>query len=245
METMSTPILLGILFGLVFSPALNLLIDRLPRSLPMVGPPACAACNSRRPNRSMLPVAGWLLARGRCECCGAALSRRVLLVELALPLAGGLLWMRDGGGGIFLLHLLLIAYFVAIVAIDLERRLVLNRMTGPGVVGALGVAAAGLGPSLPSAITGTVVGFLLLLLPALLLPGLGMGDVKLAGVIGALVGFPAVLTALQVGVVIGGIAAGLLLLTRRIGRGGTLAYAPYLVAGVTLVFFGFVGHGAP
>ncbi len=72
-----------------------------------------------------------------------------------------------------------------------------------------------------------------------------MGDVKLAGVIGALVGFPAVFPALQVGIVFGGVAAGLMLLTRRVGRGGTLAYAPYLVVGVALVFFGFVGHGAP
>jgi leader peptidase (prepilin peptidase)/N-methyltransferase len=169
----------------------------------------------------------------------------MLLVELALPLAGGLLWLRDGGGVDFLLHVLLVAYLVAIVAIDLEHRLVLNRMTGPGVVVALGIAAVGLGPSLPSAIAGTAVGFLILLLPALVLPGLGMGDVKLAGVIGALVGFPAVFTALQVGVVFGGLAAGLLLLSRRVGRGGTLAYAPYLVVGVALVFFGFVGHGAP
>ena len=71
-----------------------------------------------------------------------------------------------------------------------------------------------------------------------------MGDIKLAAVIGALVGFPAVVTALGLGILIGGLAAGLLLVTRRIGRNGTLAYAPYLISGVALVLFGFVGQGA-
>jgi leader peptidase (prepilin peptidase) / N-methyltransferase len=169
---------------------------------------------------------------------------RSLLIELALPFAGATLWLRDGGSPLFALHLLLVAYFAAVVVIDLEHRLVLNRMTGPGLLVALAIAGAGLGPSLPTAALGAIVGFLVLGLPALLLPGLGMGDIKLAAVIGALVGFPSVITALALGILIGGVAAGLLLVTRRISRRGTIAYAPYLVGGVALVFFGFVGHGA-
>jgi leader peptidase (prepilin peptidase) / N-methyltransferase len=237
--------LVGALLGLLLSPVLNLLIDRLPSGLPLLASPSCPTCNAARSRRAMLPLAGWLLARGRCERCGATLRRRVLLIELLLPLAGGVLWLRDGGSPLFLLHLLLIAYFFAVIAIDLEHRLVLNRMTGPGLLVALGAAAVGLGPSLPAAMVGATVGFLLLWLPALLLPGIGMGDVKLAAVIGALMGFPGVFTALGLGIVIGGVAAGLMLVTRRIERRGTIAYAPYLVTGVTLVFFGFVGHGAP
>lgn len=242
---MSMAMIQGILLGLVLGPPLNALIDQLPRSLKIVVPSTCATCNGHRPNRSMLPIAGWLLARGRCEHCRASVSPRVPLIELALPLVGWLLWLRDGNTFDILLHLILVAYLIAIVAIDLEHRLVLNRMTGAGALAALGIAAAGFGPSLTSAVAGASVGFLILLLPALLLPGIGMGDVKLAGVIGALVGFPAVFTALQLGVVFGGIAAGLLLFSRRIGRGATIAYAPYLVAGVALVFFGVVGQGSP
>ena len=236
--------LTGVLMGLVLGPALNLLIDRLPLAKPLLGLPSCSACEASRPNRTLLPLAGWLLARGRCESCGAALSRRVLLVELALPLAGVALGLRDGTHPVLLLQLLLVAYLVAIVAIDLEHRLVLNRMTGPGLLAALGIAAVGLGPSLPAALLGALVGFLLLWVPALLLPGLGMGDVKLAAVIGALVGFPAVFTALVLGIVAGGVVAALLLVSRRVKRDGTMAYAPYLVLGVALVLFGLVGQGA-
>jgi leader peptidase (prepilin peptidase)/N-methyltransferase len=166
------------------------------------------------------------------------------LVELGLPLAAALLWLRDGASPLFVFHLLLVGYLVAIMAIDLEHRLVLNRMTGPGLLAALGIAAAGLGPSLPLAVAGALAGFLFLFVPALLLPGLGMGDVKLAAVIGALVGFPAVFNALALGVMAGGVAAAVLLATRRIGRRGTIAYAPYLVVGVTVVLFGLLGQGA-
>lgn len=237
--------ILGILLAMLLGPLLNLLIDRLPSRLPLVALPSCPTCDELRPRRALLPLAGWLLARGRCENCGAMLRRRALVMELGLPIAGGLLWLHSGGSLLFPLHLLLVAYFAAIVVIDLEHRLVLNRMTVPGVLAAIAIAGVGLGPSLPTAVLGAIVGFLFLGLPAFLIPGLGMGDIKLAAVIGAVVGFPSVITALGIGILIGGLVAGLLLVTRRIGRSGTIAYAPYLVGGVALVFFGIVGHGSP
>lgn len=232
----------AVFVGLLLSPALNLLIDRLPRGLPLRALPSCRSCGVARPRRALLPVAGWLLAGGRCEHCGARLPRRALVVELALPVAGGLLALREGYGPLTLIQLVLVAYFVAIVAIDLEHRLVLNRMTGPGLLAALALATVGVGPSLPSALAGALTGFLFLWLPTLVIPGVGMGDIKLAAVIGALVGFPTVFLALLLGVLAGGAAAAVLLVTRRAGRHDTFAYAPYLVAGVALVLFGL---GAP
>lgn len=228
--------------GLLLGPILNLLIDRLPRGLPLFRRPSCLTCQAARPWWALLPLAGWLAGHGRCARCGSRLRWRALLVELALPLSGLLLGLHDSGPIAFV-QLVLVAYFVAIIAIDLEHRLVLNRMTAPGLAAAFVLAAVGLGPSLPSALIGAVVGFLLLFLPALLLPGLGMGDVKLAAVIGALVGFPAVFVTLMLGVLVGGIAASLLLVSRRAGRRSTFAYAPYLVIGVALVHFGLIGHG--
>lgn len=229
--------------GLLLGPWINLLIDRLPLGLPLFKRPCCLICQAPRPWWTLLPLASWLAGRGRCPECGSQLRRRVLVVELALPLAGLVLGLRDSSPFAFV-QLALAAYFVAIIAIDIEHRLVLNRMTGPGLAAALVMAAAGLGPSLPSALIGTVAGFLLLWVPALLLPGLGMGDVKLAAVIGAIVGFPGVFPALILGVLAGGVAATFLLISRRAKLGGTFAYAPYLVVGVALVRFGLIGHGA-
>jgi prepilin signal peptidase PulO-like enzyme (type II secretory pathway) len=228
-----------VLVSLLLGPCLNLLIDRLPRRQALLAWPSCSSCRANRSIVSLLPVAGWLLTRGRCPACGASFPRRALVVEIALPLAGIALWYRDGDAHA-LLQLLLAGYFIAIVAIDLEHRLVLNRMTAAGLLAALVIAAVGLGPSLPEAFAGAVIGFLFLWIPSLLLPGMGMGDVKLAAVIGAMVGSSYVFTALTLGVMVGGVVAAFLLLSRRIDRRGSMAYAPSLVVGVALVLFGVV-----
>jgi prepilin signal peptidase PulO-like enzyme (type II secretory pathway) len=233
------------LLGLLLGPALNLAIERLPRRRPLfAGRPRCAACGAALGARELLPALGWALQRGRCRSCAGRLPVRALLVELAFPLACAALWWRDGWGPLLAVHTAAVAFFLVVLCIDLEHRLVLNRMTGPGLLAALACAALGLGPSLRAAALGAAVGFLFLFAPAVLLPGLGMGDVKLAAVIGAVVGFPGVLTALFAGVLCGGVASALLLLTRRAGRRSTIAYAPYLVAGVLLVLFGLVQGGA-
>ncbi|HVX29031.1 MAG TPA: A24 family peptidase [Nitrolancea sp.] len=229
-----------VLTGLLLGACVNLLIDRLPRRQALLGRPTCAVCGAARPIFSFIPVAGWLSTRGRCQTCGARARLRALIVELGLPLAGIALWYQSGGQAYALLQLVFVAYFAAIVAIDLEHRLVLNRMTAAGLLAAFAIAAAGLGPSLSGAVAGAVIGFLFLWIPSLLLPGMGMGDIKLAAVIGAMVGSSQVLTALTLGVIAGGVAAAVLLVSRRIERRGSIAYAPYLVVGVALVLFGVV-----
>ena len=237
-------LILPLLVGLLLGPALNLAIERLPRRRPLLGGrPRCVACAARLGPRELLPVAGWLLQRGRCRHCGGRLPARALLVELAMPLAGVTLWRLDGPGAALAVHLGAVAFFVVVLCIDLEHRLVLNRLTGPGLLAALGCAALGAGPTLPLALLGAAAGLLLLGVPALVLPGFGMGDVKLAAVIGACLGFPTVLPALVAGVLCGGVAAAVLLLTRRAGRRDSFAYAPYLVAGALLPIFGLLGGG--
>ena len=80
------------------------------------------------------------------------------------------------------------------------------------------------------------VGFGVFFLLALIGRGaMGLGDVKLAGVIGLMTGYPLVVAALALGIVLGGVAAIALLVTRRAGRKGTMAYAPYLALGTIIV----------
>jgi leader peptidase (prepilin peptidase)/N-methyltransferase len=229
------------LLGLLLGPLLNLVIDRLPCRQRLIARPSCVTCGAACSWQSLLPVWGWRVNQRRCHQCGTTRPNRILVVEAGLPLAWAVLWLHDGGGARAAVHLLFAAYFIAIVAIDLEHRLVLNRTIAAGLLAAFVVSLVGQGPTLEHAFIGAVIGFLFLWIPSLLMPGLGMGDVKLAAVIGALVGYPAVFTALTIGVLAGGAAAGVLLVSRRIDRRGTMAYAPYLVVGVALVLFGFAG----
>jgi leader peptidase (prepilin peptidase)/N-methyltransferase len=155
----------------------------------------------------------------------------------ASPFVAG--WLRFGADPAALAVFCLAAWFLlTIAAIDFERRLVLNVMLAPAAVAALALSFLPGAPEPLNALLGAAAGFGLMLLIHLLTRGtLGAGDVKLAGVIGLLAGFPAVLTALLWGILLGGVAALVLILTKRAGRKTYIAYAPYLCLGALLTLY--------
>jgi len=131
-------------------------------------------------------------------------------------------------------------FLLGIGVIDIEHRLVLNRMLLPALpVVILGNLVSGL-PTLPSALIGGLIGFGIFLLIALIKPGsMGMGDVKLAGVIGLATGIPGILITILICIFSGGLAALFILIRSRFQRGQTMAYAPYLVLGAwATLYFG-------
>jgi leader peptidase (prepilin peptidase)/N-methyltransferase len=139
--------------------------------------------------------------------------------------------------------LLLAAAGVLLAVIDLEHRLLPNRIIGPATAAAvalLGVAAAvgGQGPDLLRAVTGAALLFGAYLVMALIAPsGLGMGDVKLAGLLGLYLGWlgwGAVVVGAVAGFVVQALLALLLLATRRIGLRGELPFGPAMLAGAAL-----------
>ena len=109
-------------------------------------------------------------------------------------------------------------------------------MVAPAAVVALLISFLPGGPTPVQALIGGALGFGVFFLLALIGRGaMGMGDVKLAGVIGLMTGYPLVVAALALGIVLGGVAAIVLLVTRRAGRKGTMAYAPYLALGTIVI----------
>lgn len=156
-------------------------------------------------------------------------------------LAGGLTWLafRQSGMGLEMMALCLYAWFLlAIAFIDLEHRLVLNRMLLAGLPLLLfgGLALGHRDPFSP--LVGAAAGFLPFLALALVWPGaMGMGDVKLAGWIGLAVGYPGILPVLVIASASAGMAGLLLLIAHRFRRGVTFAYAPYLSFGAIIVLF--------
>jgi leader peptidase (prepilin peptidase)/N-methyltransferase len=127
---------------------------------------------------------------------------------------------------------------LTVAAIDLDHRLVLNRLSYPGVVLALLGSLLWPGIGVVSALLGAVVGLAIFLVLQVLGRGaLGVGDMKLALLIGAMRGFPDVFNALLLGTLLGGLAAAFLLIVMRKGRKASIAYGPYLAAGAILSFF--------
>ncbi|MCE7986655.1 MAG: prepilin peptidase [Caldilinea sp. CFX5] len=173
---------------------------------------------------------------------GAPASRRYLLVWLLALTLGWFAYMRLGWTPKALLIAVEAWFFLTIAVIDLEHRLVLNRML---LVAAPLFFAANLllgEVTMTAILLGAVTGFGFFLMLALLSPGgMGMGDVKLAGLIGLTTGLSNVVAALFIAILVGGIAGAIILLKnylrRRPWRGQTMAYAPYLVVGVWIVLF--------
>lgn len=165
-------------------------------------------------------------------------SWRTLAVWGAALMAGWLAYWRFGMSPEAMVIAVYAWFFLAVAVIDLEHRRVLNRM----LVAVLPFSAAASlllqQPQPASALAGAGLGFGAFLLLALMRPGgMGMGDVKLAGVIGLATGLGGVALAMAVGIVAGGVAGLTLLVYRKFDRRATMAYAPYLSLGAWVALY--------
>ncbi|MFL5846981.1 MAG: prepilin peptidase [Solirubrobacteraceae bacterium] len=226
--------------GLLIGSFLNVVAYRLPRGESVASPGSrCPGCGSPVKPYDNVPVLSWLLLRGRCRNCGEPISARYPLVELAT----GLLWAavvlaRDDAGSIAL-GLILVTALVPIVLIDLEHRLIPNLITAPAAVAAV---IAGLlldRDFLPEMlIAGAAAGGFFLLAAMAYPRGMGMGDIKLAGVMGLCLGraaAPAVMVALITGVLVGGLI--IARLGAKEGRKTKVPFGPFLAVGAVFALF--------
>lgn len=163
---------------------------------------------------------------------------RTLLIEVATGAAFAGLVLYEGPG---IKALLAIAYSLVLILIgyvDIDYRLVLNRVSYPAILVALAVSFLWPGLGIESALLGALVGLAIFVVLQLIGRGaLGTGDTKLAVLIGAMRGLPGVLDALVIGMVFGGLAALFLVIVMKKGRKAFFAYAPYLAAGAVVSFF--------
>jgi leader peptidase (prepilin peptidase)/N-methyltransferase len=241
--------------GLAVGSFLNVVVHRVPLGLSVVRPAsACPACGSEIRARDNVPVLSWILLRGRCRNCGERISARYPAVELATGLAFLIVALHFapriaesdtalaaiGEAAVAVAFLYLAAISIALASIDLETRRLPNRIVLPAyLVGFTLLGAGGLltgeVAALAWAAAGAAISFAFYLLLALLKPqGMGMGDVKLSGVLGLFLGYlgPA---ALAVGVfaafLLGGIAGIVILLSGRGGRRTAIPFGPWMLAG--------------
>ena len=195
-------------FGLLIGSFLNVVAYRLPRGESLVKPRSrCTSCGEEVRPYDNVPLLSWLFLRGRCRHCGARISARYPAVELVTALVFAAVTLVRGVDADLLLELPFAAMLIAVASIDLEHRIVPNRIVLPMAVWGVGATAVIRPGALPEALIAGAAAFTGLLLTALAYPsGMGMGDVKLAGVMGIYLGAavaPALLTAFFLGSVVG------------------------------------------
>ena len=231
------------LLGLAVGSFLNLCIDRLPNDKSIVKPRShCDNCNTTLKAADLVPILSYLWLRGRCRYCGARIPLRNLLVEIACGAIFAALAWHYGLHQELAFAVVYAGLFIVIFVIDLEQGLVLNSLIVAGAVLAFAFSFfqggfeefwPRVGPGITlSALLGGALGFGIMLLPYLISRGgMGAGDVKLAGFIGLVVGFPQVLAALLVGIVAGGIVAILLLVFKLRKRKEAIPFGPFIAVG--------------
>jgi leader peptidase (prepilin peptidase)/N-methyltransferase len=227
--------------GLAVGSFLNVCIDRLPGGQSILRPRShCPACKTVLAGRDLVPVLSFLLLRGRCRYCSAAIPVRVLLVEAGTGGLFVLLWSRYGMSLDFVFAAVVACVFIVALAIAFEHLLIPNRLVYPAIGAALVAMPFAVGPGLPEALWGGLMGLGLLSLIVVVYPrGMGLGDVKLAALVGLVVGFPLVLLALFLSFVLGGVVGVAVLLARRAGMKDALPFAPFLaVGGMVALLYG-------
>jgi leader peptidase (prepilin peptidase) / N-methyltransferase len=229
-------VLIGVL-GLVVGSFLNVVIYRLPRGESLNRPASrCPECETPIKPYDNVPVVSWLLLRGRCRSCGASISARYPLVEAltAAVFVGAAL--ARGVDDDLALWLPFAAMLIAVAGIDLDHRIIPNKILLPAAI--WGVAATiGFRPdNIDDSLIAGGIAFSSLLLAAVVYPaGMGMGDVKLAGVMGIYLGSgvaPALLAAFLAGSVVG------IAIIAREGKDARKKGVPF---GPFLAFGGLVG----
>ena len=181
------PILFAAFAGLLVGSFLNVVALRMPRGVSFVsGSSHCMSCENPVKPWDNIPLFSWLLLRGRCRSCGTGIAARYPLVEAGTAaLAAVTVAVHHDDTAQMVLGLVLIAFLVPMALIDLEHRIIPNKLTGPAAIAAIVIGLALDPGGEPERLIAGAAGGGFFLLAALAAPGgMGMGDVKLAGVLG-------------------------------------------------------------
>ncbi len=264
MVPMSTALVIPLVLGWFAGLFINYVADVLPVTR-RLGQPACSQC------KTAFPWADYLILRP-CRQCGRKRSLRTWLVQILTVVAFVYFWLFPSKALGIPLGMLVLIYFGIIIVIDLEHRLILHPTSLAGAVLGLIVGTYihnraggfwhGIGTSLLGGLIGFGAMFLLYRLGALVArlrarkmqaagqaaddeEALGGGDVYLAGVLGLMLGWPFIMRALLIGVLLGGLISFLLLVMllarRRYLSDALMTFIPYgpyfIVSAFYLLFF--------
>ena len=230
--------------GLAVGSFLNVVVWRVPRGESVVRPPsACPGCAQPVRPRDNVPVAGWLLLKGRCRDCAAPISPRYPLVELGTAALFAVLAVRLGLDPVLPAYLYLAAVGLALALIDLDHHRLPDVLTLPSYPVAvlllgLAVLAGSQSGSLTRALLGGAAMYAVYFALCLAHPaGMGFGDVKLAGVLGLYtgwLGWGSWAVGLFLGFLLGGVFGIALIAAGRGGRKTRVPFGPFMLLGVLL-----------
>lgn len=227
--------------GTLFGSFANVCVYRLPQHLSIVFPGShCPWCQEALRPWHNIPLLSYVLLGGRCATCKTAISPRYPLLELGTGLLYVVLYHHYHFSVQGMVFALLATALLIVSCIDLAHTIIPDAITLPGIVIGLGTSLWLTPIGLGNAVLGAFIGGGLFLLMAVLSvvilqrEGMGGGDIKLIAMIGAFLGWHAVLVTILLGAVLGALVGIILLLVRRQGRKEPLPFGPFLAIGAFL-----------
>jgi leader peptidase (prepilin peptidase)/N-methyltransferase len=238
--TLAYAAVLAGVFGLLLGSFLNVVAYRLPRHESLSHPPSrCPECGTPIKPYDNVPVLGWLWLRGRCRACGAKISWHYPAIEALTGLLCAAVVLHYGPDSDVWLPLIFVLLLVPITLIDLEFRIIPNALTLIGAVSAVVLTVAFESDQIVARLIAAAIAGGFFLVAWFVYPsGMGMGDVKLAGVMGLVLGravAPAIFAAL-----IFGTAVGMGVMARygvKEGRKKGIPFGPWLALGSLVGLF--------
>ena len=231
---------LAALFGAVIGSFLNVVIWRLPRGENLATPPsACPSCGKAIKPYDNIPVLSWLLLRGKCRNCGAKISARYPFVEALTAALLAACVLRFGADRDVWLPIVFVLILIPLIFIDLDHRILPNKITYPAAVIAPVLVLLFDSDSIVEHLIAGAAAFFFLFAAAWFYPkGMGVGDVKLAGVMGLFLG-RAVAPGLMIAFLAGSLV-GLAIMARKgvkEGRKTAVPFGPFLAFGALVALF--------
>ena len=230
--------------GLAFGTLIDLVFNRFYTDQPVAGPLyRCGNCKQPAAPALLLPVAGFLLHRGRCPDCGEQLPVRTLVLApggAALFVASYFIFDEQLGAG--LLGGFFATVFLTLTITDFERRLLPNRIVYPSILIAAALSWGWPDTSIVQALAGggvaiAVAAILVLISIPFGQGAFGMGDVKMIVLIGFVVGVPPVLVGVVIGTIAAGVVAAFLIATRIRSKRDYIPHGPFLALGAVVAMW--------
>lgn len=236
--------IISILFGAMVGSFLNVCIYRLPKEESIVRPGShCPQCNNPIRFYDNIPILSYLLLRGKCRHCQAPISVQYPVVEAATALSSFFLFLRFGASLSFIYYFLFVAGLIVITVIDLYHQIIPDVISLPGIV--IGVLGSLLIPQIAfwTSLIGMVSGGGSLFLVATVYQwlfkreGMGGGDVKLLAMIGAFLGWKAVILTILLSSFIGSIIGITVMLIKGKDFKYAIPFGPFLALGAVISLF--------
>lgn len=236
--------IVSIIFGSLIGSFLNVCIVRLPKEESIISPGShCPHCRSPIKFYDNIPLVSYLLLKGRCRYCKGSISLQYPLVEGITALSSLFLIMKFGPSLSFLIYFAFVAALIVITVIDLHHQIIPDVISLPGI--GVGLFASLIIPQIN--LLGSLVGVLLgggsLFIVATLYQwlfkreGMGGGDIKLLAMIGAFLGWKAVIVTILLGSLVGSITGIVIMVLKGKDFKYAIPFGPFLSMGAVIALF--------